>query len=105
MDYREKLIFVSLVFSLLAVKMESALQRQRDIVFFLWKDNLPGAKIVERLANVFGEEAIGKTTVYKWIERFKEGRCSTEDDPRSGRPCSSTMADKLNAVKDLILED
>jgi hypothetical protein len=57
------------------------------------------------LGNVFGDAALGKTAVYKWIQRFKEGRTNTEDDDRSGRPCSSSTADNIHAVQELILQD
>jgi histone-lysine N-methyltransferase SETMAR len=85
--------------------MDSAVQHQRDIVYFLWKEGSSGADIVTRLANVFGDAAMGKTAVYKWIQRFKDGCTSTEDDSRSGRPCSSATADNIHAVQDLILRD
>ena len=32
----------------------------------------------------YGEEAIGRTQVFDWFRQFKEGRTSTESDPRSG---------------------
>jgi [histone H3]-lysine36 N-dimethyltransferase SETMAR len=85
--------------------MESAIQHQRDIIFFLWKEGVPGAQIEERLTGVFGEAALGKRAVYQWIQRFKDGRTTTDDDDRSGRPCSSATAENIQAVEELILQD
>ena len=42
--------------------------------------------------------------MYKWIERFKEGRTSIKD-PRQGRPSEVSTLEKQQAVKDLILAE
>ena len=39
--------------------------------------------------------------VYKWHERFKNGRKSTEEDLRDGRPCVVKMTIK-DKVKDIL---
>jgi len=36
------------------------------------------------LQQAFGEDAIGRTQVFDWFRRFKEGRTSVESDLRSG---------------------
>jgi transposase len=38
------------------------------------------------LKQTFGNESMGRTQTYDWYKRFKDGRISIEDDPRSGRP-------------------
>jgi len=35
------------------------------------------------LVQVFGDNAMKKTTVYKWVKRFSEGRESVTDEERS----------------------
>jgi hypothetical protein len=62
--------------------MEDAVNSQRAIVFFLWKEGTPAADIVLRLNNVFGGSDMQKISVYKWLQRFESGRESLEDDPR-----------------------
>jgi histone-lysine N-methyltransferase SETMAR len=37
--------------------------------------------------------------VEKWLQLFRQGRESTEDDPRSGRPTTSTSSDCVEAVR------
>jgi hypothetical protein len=45
----------------------------------------------EMLKIAFGEEAMFRTQTYEWWKRFKGGRTSVDDDPRSGRlPTSKT---------------
>jgi len=38
------------------------------------------------LQQAYGEDAMGRTQVFDWFRRFKEGRTSVDSDPRSGRP-------------------
>jgi len=36
------------------------------------------------LVQVYGDNAMKKTAVYKWVKRFPEGRESVTDEERSG---------------------
>jgi hypothetical protein len=38
--------------------------------------------------------------VFRWHKAFKEGRENVEDDPRSGRPISSTNDQNVEVVRD-----
>ena len=44
-------------------------------------------------------------TITRWCVRFKQGRESLEDDPRSGRPLSAFTENDVTAMKNLIDED
>jgi len=35
------------------------------------------------LKEVYGSECLSRTQVFEWFKRFKEGRKTTEDDPRA----------------------
>lgn len=85
--------------------MEDAVKNQRAIIFFLWKEGSSGSNITQRLKDVFGESALNKTAVYKWLQRFNTGRESLEDDPRSGRPSTSVTAENVETVEELIEKD
>ena len=42
------------------------------------------------LVQVYGDSAMKKTAVYKWVKRFYEGREGVTDEERSGQPATST---------------
>ena len=50
----------------------------------------------------FGEEAMCRTQTYEWWKRFKDGRTSVDDDPRSGRPSTSKTDDNIAKVREVI---
>ena len=37
----------------------------------------------------YGEDFLSRTQCHEWYQRFKSGRTSVEDDPKSGRPSTS----------------
>ena len=49
------------------------------------------------LQQAYGEGCLKRTHCYEWYQRFKSGRTSIEDDPKSGR--SSTSMDDDNVEK------
>ena len=55
----------------------------------------------EMLKIAFGEEAMCRTQTYEWRKRFKEGRTSVDDDPRSGRPSTSKTDDNVAKVREI----
>jgi len=44
---------------------------------------------------VYGDNAMKKTAVYKWVKRFSEGRESVTDEERSGRPATEENITKV----------
>ena len=71
----------------------------REILFQIGK-NLYG-----NFSDAYGEDCLSCTQCYKWYQRFKSGRTSIEDDPKSGRPSSSTGDDHIEKVHSVIRED
>jgi len=52
------------------------------------------------LVQVYGNNAMKKTAVYKWVKCFSEGRESATDEERSGRPATSRTEENMaNFVK------
>jgi len=43
--------------------------------------------------------------VYKWYKDFSDGRETVEDEPRSGRPSTSTNEEYNTKINDLILSN
>ncbi|KAJ8961894.1 hypothetical protein NQ318_021512 [Aromia moschata] len=57
------------------------------------------------LKEVYGNECLSRTQIFEWFKRFKEGRETTEDDPRPGRPATSKMDENIEKNGKLISED
>jgi hypothetical protein len=47
--------------------------------------------------NLYGDQCMSSTRCYEWFKRFKDGRQSTHDAPRLGRP--STSCDNAHVVQ------
>jgi len=58
----------------------------RVLIKFLWFQKKSAKVILEEINETLGEGTIGKTSIYKWIERFKKGNFSVKDEERHGRP-------------------
>ena len=65
----------------------------------------PPTEIHADLQKVYGNGALKYATVCKWVHRFNDGRESTENDPRVGRPVSVLTEKNVATVKTLIEED
>ena len=63
----------------------SVFYEQRICVKFCVKIGKFVPETFEMLKIAFGEEAMCRTQTYEWWKRFKEGRTSVDDDPRSGQ--------------------
>ena len=59
---------------------------QRICIKFCFKIGKTATETYQLLQQPYGEDAMGRTQVFDWFRRFKEGRKSVESDPRSGRP-------------------
>lgn len=78
---------------------------QRAVIKYLFKKKLTPKEIHEDMSTTLGESVPSYTTVKKWVAEFKRGRESIEDDPRSGRPMTSTTEENIGKICDLILTD
>ena len=59
---------------------------QRIVIKFLQREDETAANVYRRLRNVYGKNSMSQPRVYEWFKRFRDGRKSTENDVRSGRP-------------------
>jgi hypothetical protein len=72
-------VFVNAFFC--AVEIEQrVLTEQRTNIKFLVKLGKSGQEILDMLETVYGESAMKCRTLYKWVDRFKEGRESVDDN-------------------------
>ena len=59
---------------------------QRINIKFLVKLGKNGPEIHQMLQQVYGEDDLKERTVFKWVQRFREGREDPKDDSRSNAP-------------------
>jgi hypothetical protein len=71
---------------------------QRAVIrFFTLKGSSP-RYIHTELEYVYGDDALCLRAVYKWYERFLQGRTELFDNPRSGRPVQNDLGDALRGM-------
>ena len=73
---------------------DDVLFEQRVIIKFYVKLGKSLSEIKADLEKVYGESALKKSGICKWIGRFREGRDTVKDDPKSGHP-STSVTDKI----------
>lgn len=66
-----------------------------------WKATQIQTDFIETL----GERAPSLKTISKWVNEFKRGRESLEDDPRSGRPKTATTPEIVEKVHKILMSD
>jgi len=57
------------------------------------------------LVQVYGDSAMKKTAVYRWVKRFSEGRESVTDEERSGWPATSRTEENTAKVHQIVHEN
>jgi transposase len=74
-----------------------------SVIHFLNAKNMTPAEIHRQLCDVYGENAVSSSTVWRCVRLFNEGRENVHDDPWSGRP-SVVNEDLVRAVEEKIRE-
>jgi hypothetical protein len=54
------------------------------------------------LVQVYGDNAMKKTAVYKWVTRFSAGRASGTDEERSEQPATSRAEENIANVHQIM---
>jgi len=80
-------------------------QEYRALIKFFTLKGLKPPAIEEEIKSVYPTTCPSLRTIERHHNEFKRGRVSLEDDPRSGRPATSTNQDKVDAVAKLLDED
>jgi len=82
--------------------MEKRNLEQRCAIKFCVKLNENATETYEKLKRAYGEHALSRAQVFRWHKKFLDGRESVEDEPRSGRPCTSKTEENVTKVRDLV---
>jgi hypothetical protein len=80
-------------------------KEQRLCVKFRFLLEKTAAENIVMLQQAFKDDAFGKSQVYEWFSRFKNGNMSIEDLPRPGRPSTSRNEENIEKVRQAINED
>jgi len=78
---------------------------QRYAIKFCVKLNKSATETFASLTKAYGDATLSRTMVFKWHKAFKEGRENVEDDPRSGRPITSTNDQNVEVVRAVMAND
>jgi len=70
---------------------------QRICIKFCFKIVKTATETYQLLQQAYGEDTMGRTQVFDWLRRFKEGRTSSESDPRSGRRSTSRNEEMIDS--------
>lgn len=65
-------------------------EQQRVCIKFCFKLGGKNAtETYEMIKTALGDNSLSRSVIFEWCKSFKDGRQSTENDPRSGRPSTS----------------
>ncbi|GBM14672.1 hypothetical protein AVEN_97184-1 [Araneus ventricosus] len=59
----------------------------------------------EMLVKVYGVDAVCKKCIFEWFKRFRDRKEDVKDEPRSGRPPTSTTPDNIERVRRMLPDD
>jgi transposase len=74
-------------------------------VKFLVKLKKTPTECYKLLKEVYGESSLSRVCVFEWHKQFSEGRESTEDDQRPGRPVSISTPQKVAQINEIVRKD
>ena len=77
----------------------------RAVIKYLHLKGMTASEIHDDMLRTLAESAPSYATVTCWIREFKHGRDSVEDDPRSGRPLTTTTKDNLDLALQMVMQD
>ena len=78
---------------------------QRVCIKFCVRLDKTGSETFEMLELAFGDSCMSRGRIFEWFGRFKNGRTSTANDDRSGRPSTATTPSKVEHVRAAVNKD
>ena len=78
---------------------------QRISIKFWVKLGKTATETLKMLRDADEDSSMSRTKVFEWHKRFMEGREDVEDDPKLGRPCTSTTDTNIEKARQLIRSD
>lgn len=84
---------------------ENSKIEQRVVIKFFTKLGNGPSEIESQLRKVYGDLTLPSCTIKHWAAEFKHGRENFQDDPRSGRPSTSTTDENVAKIDRLVRAD
>jgi transposase len=79
--------------------------RERAIIGFLVKEEISAANIHHRLQRLYGDMCVGASSDRRWVEHFKDGNTSVQNQPGSGRPRTASTEPDKKSLAEIIKEE
>ncbi|GBM44794.1 hypothetical protein AVEN_148296-1 [Araneus ventricosus] len=77
----------------------------REVIKHFYLKGLTPKEIKAELDDVHGTSATAFAIVYNWVNEFKRGCTSTNDENRSGSPVEVTSSEVIDKIHDMVLSD
>jgi len=97
-------VYAARVALLFSAKITERLEH-RYCIKFCQKLGDSQVETIQKIQQVFSDDAMGITQIKEWYNRFKDGRMSVESDTRSGRPSTSRNDELIDQVRTLVVQD
>ena len=78
---------------------------QRVCIKFCVRLGKTGGETFAMLKQAFGDSCMSRSRTFEWFGRFKNGRTSTANDDRSGRPSTAKTPSKVEQVRAAVNQD
>ena len=79
--------------------------RQRAVIEFLVKEEIPAAEIHQRRQRAYGSVCMGASSIRRWVKHFKDANTSIQDQPRSGRPRTASNERNKERLDEIIQDE
>ncbi|GFY05525.1 protein GVQW3 [Trichonephila clavipes] len=80
-------------------------QEQRINLKFLVKLKKTPTECYKLLQEAYGDYSLSRARVFEWCKRFSQGRESTEDDQRPGRPVTVSSPETVTKINQIVRSD
>ena len=78
---------------------------QRANIKFCYKLGKTDTEKHEMLVQVYGRETVSRKCVLEWLKSFREGKDTTENEPRSGGSSASRTPEMIEKVRQMLAQD
>ncbi|GBN67993.1 hypothetical protein AVEN_14680-1 [Araneus ventricosus] len=65
--------------------MDSSRSAQRAVIQFLRAEGEHASQIYRRMKDVYGEQCLARSTIFRWYQHNEAGRVNIKDLPRPGQ--------------------